>query len=72
MLARHEGRVVFVAGAVPGERVRARIERRRQQVLWATVTDVLEASPDRRAPGADPACGGMAYAHIAYARQLRL
>ncbi len=27
MLARHEGRVVFVAGALPGERVRAVITR---------------------------------------------
>jgi 23S rRNA (uracil1939-C5)-methyltransferase len=72
MLARHEGRIVFVSGAVPGERVRARVERRRQHVVWATVTAVLEASPDRREPPADPACGGMTYAHIDYARQLRL
>ena len=27
MLARHDGQVVLVAGAIPGERVRARIER---------------------------------------------
>lgn len=72
MLARHEGRIVFVSGAVPGERVRARVERRKQQVVWATVTGVLEASPDRREPPSDPACGGMTYAHIDYARQLRL
>lgn len=72
MLARHEGEVVLVAGAIPGERVRARIERRQQGVLLASTTCVLEPSPDRREPAGDPACGGMTYAHVAYPRQLAL
>jgi 23S rRNA (uracil1939-C5)-methyltransferase len=69
MLARHEGRVVLVAGAIPGERVRARVERRVKQTLFALVCDVLEASPHRREPFCDPRCGGLAYAHIALAHQ---
>lgn len=72
MIARHGGDVVLVAGAVPGERVRARVERRKKRVIWAAVTDVLEPSADRRVIDFDPACGGMAYAHIQYARQLEL
>lgn len=72
MLARHEGQVVFVQGALPGERVRARIERRQKQVLFADTVEVLEASADRRAPICDVACGGSAYAHIAYERQRTL
>lgn len=72
MLARHDGEVVLVAGAIPGERVRARIEKRQQGVLLASTTCVLEPSPDRREPPGDPACGGMAYAHVAYPRQLAL
>jgi 23S rRNA (uracil1939-C5)-methyltransferase len=72
MLARHEGRVVLVAGAVPGERVRARVERATRQVVFATVVDVLEASPDRRVPACDPACGGAAYAYITGDRQRAL
>ena len=32
MLARHEGQIVLVAGAIPGERVRVRIERVSKQV----------------------------------------
>jgi 23S rRNA (uracil1939-C5)-methyltransferase len=72
MLARHEGEVVLVAGAIPGERIRARIERRQQGVLLASTTCVLEPSPDRREPPGDPACGGMSYAHVAYPRQLLL
>jgi 23S rRNA (uracil1939-C5)-methyltransferase len=72
MLARHEGRVVLVAGAIPGERVRARVERSSKHVAWAATIEVIDASPDRRAPVCDPECGGTLYAHIAYARQRAL
>jgi len=72
MLARHDGRVVFVAGAIPGERVRARLERTTKHAMFAATTDVIEASGDRRAPAHDPLCGGAVFAHIAYARQLAL
>jgi 23S rRNA (uracil1939-C5)-methyltransferase len=72
MLARHDGQVVFVAGAIPGERVRARVERLSKQLAFAETLEVLEASPDRRASGVDWACAGSIYAHIAYPRQLSL
>jgi 23S rRNA (uracil1939-C5)-methyltransferase len=72
MLARHEGVVVLTAGGIPGERVRARVERSTASVIWARVEDVIEPSAARRRPTADPLCGGMAYAHIAYGEQLRL
>lgn len=72
MLGRHDGRVVFVAGAIPGERVRAHVTRASRQSLWADTVDVLTPSPDRREPFCDPACGGVSFAHIAYPRQLTL
>ena len=72
MLARLDGRVVFVAGALPGERVRALITRRTGKVAWADTREVMEASADRREPSADPRCGGALYAHIQYGRQLQL
>jgi 23S rRNA (uracil1939-C5)-methyltransferase len=72
MLARHEGQVVFVLGAIPGERVRVRVERVSRQLAFAEVVDVLEPSPDRRASAVDLLCGGSLYAHIAYPRQLAL
>jgi len=72
MLARHEGRVVFVSGAIPGERVRARVERAGKQAWFAATVEVLEASPDRRVPPCDPACGGSTFAHIQYDRQRAL
>jgi 23S rRNA (uracil1939-C5)-methyltransferase len=71
MLARLDGRVVFVAGAIPGERVRAEIERENRQAIWARALEILTPSPDRREPAGEPACG-IAYAYIQYERQLRL
>ncbi|WP_193596473.1 class I SAM-dependent RNA methyltransferase [Microbacterium sp. YJN-G] len=52
-IARHEGRVVFVPDAIPGERVRVRItdpdERADKRSFWRAETlEVLEASPHRR------------------------
>lgn len=72
MLARHDGRIVFVSGTIPGERVRARIERTSKQSAFAAAIEVLKESPDRRNPPCDPACGGSTFAHISYDRQLGL
>jgi 23S rRNA (uracil1939-C5)-methyltransferase len=72
MLAKVEGRVVFIAGAIPGEEVKIRITRATKQAAWADVVEVVNPSPDRREPRCDPACGGLAYAHIRYQRQLQL
>jgi 23S rRNA (uracil1939-C5)-methyltransferase len=72
MIARHDGRIVLVHAAIPGERVQAVVERIGQGVVYATAIDVLEASPDRRVGLRDWACGGNAYSHVAYARQLTL
>ncbi len=46
-MARHEGRVVFVRYALPGERVRVRVVADRGSYWHADVVEVLEASPDR-------------------------
>lgn len=72
MLARYEGRVVLVRGAIPGEHVRARIERVSRDVAHAVTVDIVEPHADRRPPTVDPGCGGNAFAHIAYKRQLAL
>jgi 23S rRNA (uracil1939-C5)-methyltransferase len=72
MLARHQGHVVLVSGAIPGERVRARVERVGKGVLFAQTVDVVSASPDRRTSAGDPRCGGNAFTHVSYPRQLQL
>jgi 23S rRNA (uracil1939-C5)-methyltransferase len=72
MLARHEGMVVLVAGAIPGEPVRVRIERVERSLAFGRVVEVVEPHPSRRAVDGDPRCGGSVYAHIAYGEQCRL
>src|SRR5688572_19878884 len=72
MLARHHGRVVLVWGAIPGERITARVERIGKGVAYADTADVLTASPDRRTDAGDWRCGGNVLAFVAYPRQLQL
>src|SRR5574338_1016255 len=70
MIARHGGLVLLVRGAIPGERVRARVERAERTLAFADVVEILESSPDRRPGLEDPLCGGCVFSHIAYPRQL--
>jgi tRNA/tmRNA/rRNA uracil-C5-methylase (TrmA/RlmC/RlmD family) len=72
MLARHHGQVVLVWGAIPGERVSARVDRVGKGVVYAEAVDVLEPSSDRRHANADWRCGGNVFAHVAYERQCAL
>jgi 23S rRNA (uracil1939-C5)-methyltransferase len=69
MIARAGGQVVLVAGAIPGERATVQIERVAKGVAYGQALAIEQSSPDRREPFVDPACGGCAYAHIAYPRQ---
>jgi 23S rRNA (uracil1939-C5)-methyltransferase len=75
MIARHDGAIVFVAGAIPGEVVEAEVEKVQRGTGWAIARTVIERSPDRvpeSADGASPSdggCGGCVFAHIAYDRQ---
>src|ERR1700730_11087986 len=72
MIARADGQVVLVAGAIPGERLTARVERVARGVAYAQTLSVEEPSADRRDIFADPLCGGCLYAHLDYPRQLAI
>jgi 23S rRNA (uracil1939-C5)-methyltransferase len=72
MIARHDGEVLLVTGAIPGERVLAVVTRAEKRMAFADTARVLESSADRRTPAGDPLCGGCLYAHVAYPRQRAL
>ena len=59
-VARHQGQVIFVPEALPGDRVRLRIIGRRRRHLLGRVEALLTASPQRRKPPCILAdhCGG--------------
>lgn len=81
-VARHDGRVVFVADAIPGETVRARLTETRKKSFWrADTIEVLTPSEHRRphvwsAASVDrsPAerAGGADFGHIALDHQREL
>ncbi len=72
MIARHDGAIVFVAGAIPGEVVEAEIEKVQRGTGWAIARDILQPSPDRIDGVPDGACGGSVLAHVNYQRQCSL
>jgi 23S rRNA (uracil1939-C5)-methyltransferase len=72
MVARHEGLVLLVAGAIPGEPARVRVTRVEKSLAYADLLEPLGAHPARRPVEIDPRCGGTVYAHIRYDEQVRL
>jgi 23S rRNA (uracil1939-C5)-methyltransferase len=73
-VARHDGQVVFVPFAAPGERVRVRIVRKKKSFVEAELVAVESASPQRIEPRCRyfMRCGGCAYQHLSYAAQLEI
>jgi 23S rRNA (uracil1939-C5)-methyltransferase len=64
------GYVVFVAGAIPGDRVRAVVHKRKRSYAHARAVEILEPSPERIAPRADHP--GVPWQVLPYARQLEV
>ena len=64
------GYVVFVAGAIPGDRVRAVVHKRKRSYAHARTLEVLEPSPERIAPVAKHP--GVPWQVLPYERQLQI
>jgi 23S rRNA (uracil1939-C5)-methyltransferase len=64
--------VVFVTGALPGERIVAEVDERRPHYVRAHVVDLIEASPERVQPPCPyfGRCGGCQVQHLDYEAQL--
>jgi len=71
-LARLDGRVVLAPYVLPGERIRAEVERQKPGLVWARTLEVLERSSGRIEPACPVfgRCGGCHYQHAAYAGQV--
>ena len=71
-VARINGKAVFIEGALPGERVRFRVLKRRRSMDEAGLVDVLIASADRVTPRCIHfgVCGGCSLQHLSGDAQL--
>jgi 23S rRNA (uracil1939-C5)-methyltransferase len=73
-VARRNGYVVFVSGALPGDRVRATVTKSKRHYAEARTTELLRPSddriPDRCDHGGEP-CPGAPWQGLAYPEQLR-
>jgi 23S rRNA (uracil1939-C5)-methyltransferase len=69
-VARLEGYVVFVAGAVPGDRVRAEVGKAKKAYAEARAIEIVEPSPERVPPFADHP--GAPWQVLSYERQLEV
>src|SRR3712207_879766 len=71
-LAHAEGRTVFVALAAPGDRLRVRVDSVRGRVAFASIVEVLQASPSRVEPPCPyfGRCGGCDFQQLNYRAQL--
>ena len=71
-VARHEGAVVFVKGAIRGEVCDVLVEKVGRSAIWGRVTLVVEPSPARCRTDCpyDKNCGGCTFRHMEYAEEL--
>lgn len=69
-----DGMTVFIAGALPGERVRGRITARKKSYAVAVAEEILEAHPSRSTPPCPVyhRCGACQLQHASYPLQLEL
>lgn len=75
-IGHHQGKIVFVPYAIPGETVAVDLVEEKPRWARARLVEVLEPSPDRVEPPCPyfgpGLCGGCQWQHIAYERQLVL
>ena len=71
-LAYAAGKTVFVSLAAPGDRLRVRVDRQQGNVLFASIEEIIDASPDRIEPPCPyfGRCGGCDFQQLGYEKQL--
>ena len=73
-ISHHNGKTIFVFGALPGERVKIELNKSNKTYAEATAIEVIKASPDRIEPHCPhfKMCGGCSLQHVSQDTQLRL
>ena len=73
-VARIDGRVVFVKGAIDGELCEIRLLKVTDRISWGRLERVLEPSPHRREPECPhyKKCGGCCFMHMSYEHELEI
>ena len=71
-IAHHEGKVYFVAGGIPQERVRVQIRKSKKRYAQGVITEILERGELRRDPPCPyfGECGGCQWQHLDPTAQL--
>ena len=67
---RTDGKVCFVRGAAPGEKVRVRLTADKKNFSEGILEEIIERSPSRLAHDCPNACPGCSYAHVPYETEL--
>lgn len=73
-IGKHNGKVVFVPYAIPGETVKAKIIKDEKDYYRAEILDIIEPSFFRENPPCKlfGICGGCSFQHVAYSYQIKL
>jgi 23S rRNA (uracil1939-C5)-methyltransferase len=73
-IGRLDGIAVFVPGTAPGDKVKARIVRKKKKFIEAKLLEISDPSPIRIKPKCSHAnvCGGCTWQHLPYPDQLRI
>lgn len=72
-LVRHDGKVIFVSGAVPGDRVNIQLVKNKKDWAEGRVVSMIEPAADRATPFCAHfgICGGCKWQMLPYAKQLQ-
>lgn len=72
-VGRHEGKVIFVSKAVPGDRVAVEVDRDKSSYAEGRIGALLAPGPDRVDPRCPffARCGGCQWLAVSYSRQLK-
>lgn len=72
-IAKHNGKTLFISGALPGETVRFKIDKSHRRYDEGHCTEVVQASVDRTEPGCPHygVCGGCDLQHLNHSAQIR-